>query len=103
MFMEQSLKQAIVNALQELYQIQNTPDDIVLSFTRKEHEGDFTLVVFPYIKVSGKSPQQTAEEIGNEVQKNLPDVVHSFNVVKGFLNFTIRDDIWLQFFKEAID
>src|SRR5688572_26233690 len=98
---EQDLKKAIALALQELYNIQATPDQVNISFTKKEHEGDFTLIVFPYLKASGKSPEKTAEEIGNAVKEKLP-LISSYNVIKGFLNFNLTDEAWMQFISEAL-
>ena len=68
--------------------------------TRPEFEGDVTMNVFPFLKVSGKGPEQTATAIGEFLQANVP-VVERFNVVKGFLNIVIADAYWLGFLKEA--
>jgi arginyl-tRNA synthetase len=97
---EQTLKQAIASALGELYNISPVPE-VNIAFTKKEHVGDFTLVVFSYLKASGKPPEATAEEIGNVVKKNL-SAIQSFNVVKGFLNFNLTDEAWNQFIDEAL-
>lgn len=64
--------------------------------TRKEFEGDFTIVVFPYVKLARKSPEATAEELGTFLCKHVPEIA-SFNIVKGFLNLTVQDGYWLTF------
>jgi arginyl-tRNA synthetase len=73
---------------------------IQLQKTRREFEGDITLVVFPLLKLSGKSPDDTARDIGNYLQNNVAEVSR-FNVVKGFLNLVISDDYYLHFLNRA--
>jgi len=73
---------------------------VQLQKTRREFEGDVTLVVFPLLKFSRKSPDNTALDIGNYLHKNIPDVIR-FNVVKGFLNLVISDAYYLQFLNKA--
>jgi arginyl-tRNA synthetase len=68
--------------------------------TRPEFEGDVTINVFPFLKLSSKGPEQTAQAIGEYLMANVP-VVERFNVVKGFLNIVIADSYWLGFLKEA--
>jgi arginyl-tRNA synthetase len=68
--------------------------------TRPEFEGDVTINVFPFLKVSGKGPEQTATAIGEFLQREVP-IVERFNVVKGFLNIVIADSYWLDFLREA--
>lgn len=91
----------IKKALAELYQLDVDTNTIVLQQTKKEFEGDFTLVVFPYTKVSKKGPEQTAEEIGNFLSTNCKELV-SYNVVKGFLNLLLSNDYWQGFFSEIL-
>jgi arginyl-tRNA synthetase len=94
-----SLSQAVAAALSTLYSINVEADSIVLQDTRRDFRGDYTLVVFPYVKQARKSPEAVANEIGAEVQKNLP-LVAAYNVIKGFLNFEIADSYWTQFVAE---
>ena len=91
----------IKKALAELYQLDVDVNSIVLQQTKKEFEGDFTLVVFPYTKVSKKGPEQTAEEIGNYLEASCKELV-SYNVVKGFLNLLLSNDYWQSFFSEIL-
>jgi arginyl-tRNA synthetase len=70
--------------------------------TRPEFEGDVTINVFPFLKLSGKGPEQTAQAIGEHLVAHVP-VVERFNVVKGFLNIVIADGHWTGFLKEAVE
>lgn len=82
-------------AVQTLYN-QHPEGDFQIQKTRKEFEGDLTIAVFPLIKYSRKSPEQTAEDIGNYLLKNIPYIA-KFNIIKGFLNIVIKDNYWLNF------
>lgn len=86
-------------ALQQLYNIQIEANQIALQKTRKEFEGDFTLVVFPFIKQAAKGPEQCGNEIGSWLIENSK-LVKSFNVVKGFLNLVLHDALWISFLKD---
>ncbi|MDD2192829.1 MAG: arginine--tRNA ligase [Bacteroidales bacterium] len=90
------LQESIKKALVSLYDISVDLKDITLYTTKKEFEGDFTLVVFPFVKQSRKSPEQTAKEIGDFVVGSCEDIV-GFNVIKGFLNFEVSNYYWLRF------
>ncbi len=95
---EQILKVAIAQCLSELYAADE--QNIQFQKTRKEFGGDITLVVFPILSSSKKSPEQTAEEIGNYLKEKVAEVV-GFNVVKGFLNLSIAKTYWYSQFKQA--
>lgn len=84
----------------QLYQLQTAPGDIVLQKTKKEFEGDYTLVVFPFVKASKAGPEQTAQQIGEALKKEFEHVT-AFNVVKGFLNISLSDAFWLHEFAEV--
>ena len=90
------LTQAIAAALNELYSISADAASITLQETRREFSGDYTLVVFPYVKQARKAPEAVAQDIGAHVAANMPEV-SGFNVVKGFLNFEVADSYWLRF------
>ena len=94
-----TLTQSISNALKELYAVEQAPEAIVLQDTRRDFTGDYTLVVFPYVKQARKSPEAVGQEIGTWVKEHLTDV-SNFNVIKGFLNFEIADSYWQQFVTE---
>lgn len=91
---DHKISAALEDALISLYKAEPKAFKIVLEPTGKQHQGDFTCVVFPYLKLSGKSPEETATEIG-EFVKNRVDEIASFNVVKGFLNFSLHDAVWV--------
>lgn len=90
---QQLLQEAIAKALHELYNIETEAKEIALQPTKKEFEGDYTLVVFPYVKLAKKRPEEVAQEIGEKVQ-SLSELVTGFNIIKGFLNFSVSKNYW---------
>jgi len=97
---EQILTDKIIDAVKELYSQSVKSDTIQIQKTRKEFEGDITLVVFPLLKISKKSPEVTGKEIGEYLKSNIEEVT-GFNVIKGFLNLVIGNAYWLDFLKKA--
>ncbi len=93
---DKDLQIAVSEALKSLYNIDVATESVVLQKTKKEFEGDYTIVVFPYVKQARKSPEAVANELGAAVKASLPQVA-DFNVIKGFLNFSICDDYWKSF------
>ena len=94
--------EAAVKAVKTLYQTELNAADVNLQPTRKEFEGQVTIVTFPFTRFSRKSPEQTGAEIG-EFLKNEVKEVASFNVIKGFLNISLADDYWLgKFYNEIL-
>jgi|TARA_B110000908_G_scaffold39774_1_gene48103 arginyl-tRNA synthetase len=98
--MEQLIGQHVIDAIVKLYGIENV--EIQLQKTRKEFQGDITLVVFPFLKASKKGPEQTANEIGEYLLKSC-DSISAYNSVKGFLNLTIVDSFWMSQFTSAFN
>ena len=98
---EQNIQQAVSTALKSLYCIDTAPETVLLQTTKKEFEGDYTVVVFPYVKQARKSPEQLGNELGAKV-KELVDEVSDYNVVKGFLNLSVLDSYWLQFVSQTV-
>ena len=94
MNIETTLVQSVVEAIKSLYGTDFSAEKIQLQKTRKEFEGDFTLVVFPFLALSKKRPEETAQEIGEFLKANQP-VISAFNVVKGFLNLSIATNYWI--------
>lgn len=94
MTIELHLQKDIAAALKALYTLEIDPQSISLQATRKEFEGSHTFVTFPYLKQSRKNPEQTAQEIGNHLAEHS-SLVASFNVVKGFLNLSLKENLWL--------
>jgi len=101
MNIEALISKAAGEAVKALYGMDATEKMLQLQKTRSEFEGNLTLVVFPFVKAAKKSPEQTAQEIGEYLQANCA-AVEKFNVVKGFLNLSVGDGAWLQLL-EAID
>jgi arginyl-tRNA synthetase len=93
--------EAAVKAVKTLYQTELNAADINLQPTRKEFEGQITIVTFPFTKFSRKSPEQTGTEIG-EYLKNEVNEIAGFNVIKGFLNISLADGYWLDKFYDEI-
>jgi arginyl-tRNA synthetase len=96
-----TLSQAVADALKNLYGIETDAKTIALQDTRKEFKGDYTLVVFPYVKQARKSPEAVAGEIGEAVKAALP-LIEGYNVIKGFLNFEVADSYWISFVSEKV-
>ena len=88
------IQTAVLTAIQELYGQQVPEKMATLQKTRSEFEGNLTLVVFPFLKMSKKAPEATAQEIGEYLTKNC-SAISGYNVVKGFLNLSISDEAWL--------
>ena len=97
----QNLKQATANALQEIYQVQIKSEQVLVNATKPEIEGDYTIVLFAFVKQIGKSPDELGSALGTAVKASMPGTITDFNIVKGFLNFTISDQFWLDYLKAA--
>ena len=96
---EEFILSVVKRATEELY---GTSDNIQIQKTRKEFEGDYTVVVFPLLKASRKSPEATATELGEKIVASTPEI-KSFNVIKGFLNLAIDSSFWAARFKEIVE
>ncbi len=99
MTIEQKIAGAVVTGIKELYGADVKPEQVQLQKTKKEFKGHLTLVVFPFLRLSKKSPEQTAQEIGDYLLKNEPAVAE-FNVIKGFLNLTVACSCWIDLLNE---
>jgi arginyl-tRNA synthetase len=99
MKLEQLLKNATVETFKAAFAADIAEDSVTINITKKEHEGDYTIVVFPLIKFSKKSPEQTAEALGQALIDKT-GIVGKFNVIKGFLNLSLTDAFWLGCLKE---
>ncbi|WP_301041893.1 arginine--tRNA ligase [uncultured Duncaniella sp.] len=93
MSIDSIISEAVSRAVKELYATDTPADSIVPQATRKEFEGNVTVVVFPWVKAARKSPEAVGTEIGEWLVNNEP-AVEKFNVVKGFLNLTIAPGFW---------
>jgi len=99
MNLETILGTVVADAVKTLYGLETEVNQIQLQKTKKEFEGDLTVVIFPFVKAARKSPEQTGQEIGEYLLKNNP-VISSFNVIKGFLNLSISRSYWLETLSE---
>lgn len=99
MTIESIIAEGVVKAVKELYGADIDPKTVAPSATKREYEGDLTVVVFPLLKISHKAPEATAQEIGDWLEKNV-EAVDKFNVVKGFLNISVNPSFWLNLLNE---
>ena len=95
MKIESIISNSVIEAVKALYGQEVAPQMVQIQKTKQEFEGNLTLVVFPFLKISKKKPEDTAQEIGQYLQDNC-SAVATFNVVKGFLNLVIAQSAWLQ-------
>ena len=95
---EEFISSVVKRAAEELYGVS---DNLQIQKTRKEFEGDYTVVVFPLLKASRKSPEATATELGEKIAATTPEI-KSFNVIKGFLNLAIDASFWAARFAEIV-
>lgn len=99
MTLEQQLKDATVDIFKEKFDADITAADVTINITKKEHVGDYTIVVFPLVKYSKLNPEQTAEALGKELTNN-EGIIADFNVIKGFLNLSLSNAYWLNQLKK---
>ena len=99
MKIEDKLVTSVISGLKALYGQDVPAAQVQLQKTKKEFEGHLTLVVFPFLKMSKKGPEQTAQEIGEYLNANEPAVA-AFNVIKGFLNLTVASATWIELLNE---
>ena len=100
MSIDQIISQAVSRAVSELYGVETPADKIQLQTTKKEFEGNLTVVTFPWVKAARKSPEAVGTEIGNWLVDNEP-AVSRFNVIKGFLNIVIEPSFWSSVLKHV--
>ncbi|MBR3589725.1 MAG: arginine--tRNA ligase [Alistipes sp.] len=96
---EEFISGVVARAAEELY---GASDNLQIQKTRKEFEGDYTVVVFPLLRASRKSPEATATELGEKIVASTPEI-KSFNVIKGFLNLSVDASFWAARFKEIVE
>lgn len=95
MKIENKITEAVINGIKTLYGQEVQENQVQLQKTKKEFEGHLTLVIFPFLKISRKKPEDTAQEIGNYLKEQLPHTIADFNVIKGFLNLVISAEAWI--------
>lgn len=101
MNLETTIQSVVSDSVKTLYGVETTSDQIQIQKTKKEFEGDITVVVFPFSKPARKSPEATGQEIGEYILKNS-NIVCNFNVIKGFLNLSIDKKFWVETLQSII-
>jgi arginyl-tRNA synthetase len=96
-----NLKQSTASCLQQLYGVNIQPEQVLVNATKPEFKGDFTIVLFAFVKQLGKSPEVLGNELGAAMLTAMPGVITQFNIVKGFLNFSISNQFWFETIKNA--
>ncbi len=96
------IQQAAHEVIEELYEIDILPSELTVQETRKDFEGDFTLVIFPLMRYKLGSPVTVGENIGERLSQKL-SIVRSFNVIKGFLNLSLSGEFWLDFLARTVE
>lgn len=91
------IKQAAASSIHQLYGSSVQPEQVLVNQTKPEFEGDYTVVLFAFVKELKKSPEQLGQELGTEMVARFPELFTAFNVVKGFLNLTIDGAYWKGF------
>ncbi len=94
-----NIKQSTANCINTLYNVSITPEQVLVNATKPEFEGDYTIVLFAFVKQLGKSPDALGQALGSAIKAAMPEIVIDFNIVKGFLNLSINNSYWLEFVK----
>jgi arginyl-tRNA synthetase len=100
MNIEKKIVESVQEAIKKLYQAEIAENLIQVQETKKEFTGDFTVVMFPFLKLSRKSPEQTGDDIGKYLVENIIEV-EQYSVIKGFLNLAIHNNYWLEYLAEV--
>lgn len=95
MNLEPTIQSVVAKSVKDLYNVEIETKQIQIQKTKREFEGDITVVVFPFVKLARKSPEAAAQEIGEYILQNNT-IVSAFNVIKGFLNLSIKTSYWLE-------
>lgn len=101
MTLENKIISLTINAVRELYGADLSETQVTLQETRREFDGQITVVMFPIIRFSKKTPEQTGHEIGDYLKAHIPEIVN-FNVIKGFLNLSAADHYWISQLKSEV-
>ena len=96
-----NLKQSTASCIHQLYGVQIQPEQVLVNATKPEFEGDYTIVLFAFVKQLGKSPEVLGNELGAAMLSAMPVILTDFNIVKGFLNFSISNQFWFDSIKNA--
>ena len=96
-----NLKKSTAQCIYTLYGVQIPVEQVLVNATKPEIEGDYTIVLFAFVKQLGKSPDVLGNELGNAMMVDMPNVLTQFNIVKGFLNFTISNTYWFDYLNNS--
>ncbi len=94
------IKEVTAAAIHQLYQVELAPQEVLVNATKPEFEGDYTVVMFAFVKQLKKSPDALGQELGQYIVDTHPQLFTAYNIIKGFLNITVADSYWLQFVNE---
>ena len=97
------IKQATTKAIAGLYSVELSENAILVNATKPEFEGDYTVVLFAFVKQLKKSPDALGQELGSYLVANNPRLFSGFNVIKGFLNLSVTDNFWIDFLQSQYD
>src|SRR5215217_2833534 len=92
-----TIKEATAKAIEDIYKLPAFADDVLVNQTKPEFEGDYTVVLFSFVKKFGASPEKLGQEIGGWLTQNKREIFTGFNVIKGFLNLTIADHYFINY------
>ncbi len=95
-----AIRTATLKAINELYKVQLQDKDILVNETKPEFEGDYTVVLFAFVKQFKKSPDALGQELGEYLIQHEKELFTSFNVIKGFLNLTVSTNVWIGFLEQ---
>ncbi len=95
----ESIQNGVIKGIKALYGADIAADQVTINSTRKEFEGDYTVVAFPFARIARKKPDQIAEELGGYLVREV-EAIKSYNVIKGFLNLSLSDSFWREFLGE---
>jgi len=96
-----NLKKSTAQCIHTLYGVQIPFEQVLVNATKPEIEGDYTIVLFAFVKQLGKSPEVLGKELGNAMMADMPNILTQFNIVKGFLNFTISNAYWFDYLNDS--
>ncbi|MCU0405345.1 MAG: arginine--tRNA ligase [Chitinophagaceae bacterium] len=94
------IRQLSIQALKAVFDIEATPESLTINETKPEFTGDYTLVLFPFVKQARKSPDVLGASIGEWMQANAPEIISGFETVKGFLNLSVSNQYWVIFLQQ---
>ena len=96
-----TIKEASARAIEDIYKLPTFADDILVNQTKTEFEGDYTVVLFSFVKKFGTSPERLGNEIGRWLLQQKSELFTDFNVIKGFLNLTIADKFFIDYLQQS--